>query len=295
MAVLVCENLCKFKKNEEVIKNFSYNFLNDKTYAILGKSDSNKDVLLEILAGKVIPNSGKVYLDGDDIFLKPNLNEQLCLIDNNFSFCHLLKVYEVFTIMATIFTKWDNGYAVKLLEKFEIPHNAYFGKLQKNKQSLILGIIGLCCKANITIFDNPVAYSDPLERFLFFEELYAHKTKYPRTIILTTEFIDEIHFLIDNILLLDKGVLIDVFSIEDLKENFCYLIGKTEVLSSLITNIKIIGYEEHDNTLTVCLRQKLTKDDIRKYQKYLIKISEVPIQKIFIYLLNIRAKKEEIV
>ena len=197
--------------------------------------------------------------------------------------------------MATIFTKWDNGYAVKLLEKFEIPHNAYFGKLQKNKQSLILGIIGLCCKANITIFDNPVAYSDPLERFLFFEELYAHKTKYPRTIILTTEFIDEIHFLIDNILLLDKGVLIDVFSIEDLKENFCYLIGKTEVLSSLITNIKIIGYEEHDNTLTVCLRQKLTKDDIRKYQKYLIKISEVPIQKIFIYLLNIRAKKEEIV
>lgn len=295
MAVLVCENLNKFKKGQEVIKNFSYNFLENNTYAILGRSDSNKDLLLEMLAGKVIPTSGKIYLDGEDIFKSSHLNERICLIDNNFSFSQFLKVSEVFTIMEMIFPKWDNGYAVKLLEKFEISYSIAFGKLQRNKKSLILGIIGLCSKANVTIFDNPVAYSDSTERFLFFEELYSHRLKYPRIIILTTEFIDEIDFLVDKLLLIDKGVLIDVFTVEELKENFCYLIGKTEVLSSLITNIKIIGYEEHDNTLTVCLRQKLTKDDVRKYQKYLIKISEVPIQKIFIYLLNIRDKKEEII
>ena len=37
--------------------------------------------------------------------------------------------------------------------------------------------------------------------------------------------------------------------------------------------------------------EQLTKDEIRKFQKYLIQISEVPVQKIFIYLINLKSKK----
>ena len=76
-----------------------------------------------------------------------------------------------------------------------------------------------------------------------------------------------------------------------MKENFTYLSGKSEVLRSLISGIKVIGVEERGNTLYVCIHQKLTKDDIRKYKKYLIKMSEVPIQKVFVHLINLREKK----
>ena len=92
-------------------------------------------------------------------------------------------------------------------------------------------------------------------------------------------------------LFLDKGKLFDAFTIDEIKDSFCYLSGKTEVLKSLISGIKVIGYEEREKVLTVCIRKKLKKDDIRKFQKYLIKISEVPIQKIFIYLIQLREKK----
>ena len=114
---------------------------------------------------------------------------------------------------------------------------------------------------------------------------------YPRTIIIATDYVDDIDYLIDNILFFEKGKLIAQFNINDIKNDFRYLSGKTEVLKSLISGVKVIGYEEREKELTVCIRKKLSKDDIRKYQKYMIKISEVPIQKVFVYLINLRQKK----
>ena len=106
-------------------------------------------------------------------------------------------------------------------------------------------------------------------------------------------YIDEISYLFDRILFMDNGRLFNFFNINELKENFRYLSGKTEVLKSLIGGIKIIGAEEKNGILTVCIRKKLTKDDNRKFQKYMIEISDVPIQKIFIYLINLREKRNK--
>ena len=92
---------------------------------------------------------------------------------------------------------------------------------------------------------------------------------------------------------MDRGRLFAQFTIDEIKDSFRYLTGKTEVLKSLISGVKIVGIEERGKTLTVCIRQKLSKDDIRKYQKYLIKISEVPIRSVFIYLINLRLMKEK--
>ena len=107
----------------------------------------------------------------------------------------------------------------------------------------------------------------------------------------TSNYIDDMDYLIDNILFIEKGKIISQFKLSDIKNDFRYLSGKKEVLKSLISGVKVVGFEERGNELTVCIRKKLTKDDIRKYQKYMIKISEVPIQKVFIYLLNLRQKK----
>ena len=37
-----------------------------------------------------------------------------------------------------------------------------------------------------------------------------------------------------------------------------------------LNGVKVIGVEKRSNTLTVCVRKKLNKDDVRKFQKYLI-------------------------
>lgn len=290
MAVLVCDDISKTIRRHELVKNFSYNFLEKQVYAFIGKNDSGVNELFSLFAKKISPNEGTIYLDGVP-FSDKSIGNQICYIENLSQFSPDDKIIDVFKKMARIYPNWDTYYANELLEFYDIKIYAKISKLHEEKKAIFIAILGLASKADIIIFNHPVEKVDIKSRYDFFHFIYQMQEKYPRTFILSTTFIDEIDYLVDYTLLIDNGKLVANFTIEELKENFCYLTGKTEVLKSLISGVKVIGVEERGNMLTVCIRQKLKKDEIRKYQKFLIKISEVPIQMIFIYLLNLREIK----
>lgn len=293
MSVLVCDNITKIEQNHNSIKNFSYNFLDNKIYALVGKSDSGKDTLLDLMTAKTFPTEGNVYLDGEILKNTDNLTSKFCFISKNTSFSGLATVKAIFKKMSKHFPKWDNYYAHELLEHFRIKPTDTYLSLLENQKKILSGIISLASLANITFLDDTVNGVDIKDRYDFFNFLYKHHERYPRTIIIVSDYIDEIDYLFDKILFIDKGKLIEHFTNDEIKNNFRYLTGKSEVLKSLISGIKVIGVEKRSNTLTVCVRKKLTKDEIRKFQKYMIKISEVPVQKVFIYLVNLRELKEK--
>ena len=293
MSVLVCDNLTKINQNHNSIKNFSYNFLDNKVYGIIGKSDSGKETLLDLMTAKVYPTEGCVYLDGEILTNKHFLSSKLCFISKETKFNQFSTVKTIFKKMSRHFPKWDNYYAYELIDYFGINKNTTYLSLRDNERSLLSGIISLASLANITFLDETINKIDIKDRYDFYNFLYKHHERYPRTIIIASDYIDEIDYIFDRILFLDKGKLIEHFTNEDIKNKFRYLTGKSEVLKSLISGIKVIGVEKRSNTLTVCIRKRLTKDDIRKFQKYLIKISEVPVQKVFIYLVNLRELREK--
>lgn len=288
MSVLLCDNISKAYPNNSSIQNFSYNFLDKKMYGIVGKSDSGKDILFDILSSKTNPALGTVWVDGENLWMNQKMIEKICFIRKDTRFSSLLTVKGLFNDMKHHYPKWDNYYAFTLLRHFNIKMTNNVNSLAANKRKILLGICSLASRANITLYNDPVVDVDIKDRYDFYNFLYEHHQRYPRTIIIATDYIDEISYMFDKVLFLDKGRLIDYFTHDELKNNFRYLTGKTEVLRSLIKGIKIIGSEERNGMLTVCIRKKLTKDDIRKFQKYLIDISDVPIQKIFIYLINLR-------
>lgn len=291
MSVLVCENLTKVYKSRPSIRNFSYNFLDSQIYALVGKSDSGLEVLLNLLATKIRPDRGSVWLDGETLYNNHRMSQRICYISKNASFPGHVRISAVCRLMAVFYPKWDNGYAHELFRQFNIDPKVRYGRLALHEKELVVGILGLASRANITVFDNPLRHVDMKDRYDFFNTMYQHHTRYPRMLIIATDYLDEIETIANRLLFFDKGRLFENFSVDEVRNGFRFLSGKAEVLKSLIAGMKIIGVEERENNLTVCIGKKLTKDEIRKYQKYLIKISEVPIQKVFIYLVHLREKK----
>lgn len=287
MSVILCENVTKSKK----LYNFSFNFLDKKIYGILGKNDSGKDILLDILACNTSYNSGCVYLDGNKLSKKREHKNKICYISKDTSYPKNMPVKNLFKYMNRIYPKWDNYYAYTLCDYFNIDCNKTWKQQPSYKKHLVIGICALASRANITIIDDPIFDSDMKVRYDFYNQLYLHKERYPRTIIISTEKVDDISFLFDRILFLDKGKLIDFFNIPDF-ENFKLLTGKTEVLMPLINDIKIIGKEERNGTLSVCVYKNLSKDDRRKFQKYLVEITDVSIEKLFVFLTNLKDHRD---
>lgn len=293
MSVLICENLVKKSNNENIIKNFSYNFLDNQIYALVEKNDYYQHELLNLICAKNKADEGNVWIDGELLYNNNEMNERICFIAKDTTFPLTMKISQIFKIMSDFYPKWDTAYAYELIKHFGIELKSTYSSLNKSKKSIFIGILGLASRANVTIFENPLSEADIKDRYDYFNFLYKHHEIYPRTFIISTTFVDEIAYLIDKVLFFDKGSLFAHFTMDEIKANFRYLSGKTEVLKSLLAGVKMLGVEERGKTLTVCVHQRLTKDEIRKFQKYLIKISEVPVHNIFIYLINLREIKEK--
>lgn len=76
MEFLKVENLCKVYGRDEnqviALNNVSLTIEKGDFTAIIGSSGSGKSTLLHAIAGVDVPTSGKIYLDGQDVYAGSN-------------------------------------------------------------------------------------------------------------------------------------------------------------------------------------------------------------------------------
>ena len=65
--IIVVDNISKSFSNQNVLNNISFNIQQGEAVAIIGKSGIGKSVLLKHLNGLIIPDSGKIIVDDQEI------------------------------------------------------------------------------------------------------------------------------------------------------------------------------------------------------------------------------------
>jgi putative ABC transport system ATP-binding protein len=108
MELLRIENLCKtYGKGENEVKaldNVSFSVEKGQMCAVIGASGSGKSTLLHIIGGVDKPTSGKVFLDGTDVFSQNDTNlaifrrRQVGLIYQFYNLVPVLNVEENITL-----------------------------------------------------------------------------------------------------------------------------------------------------------------------------------------------------
>lgn len=71
MAVLQVEDVSKSFDTEQIIRNISLELQEGEIVSLLGVSGGGKTTLFNIIAGLSVPDTGKVFLEGEDITGKP--------------------------------------------------------------------------------------------------------------------------------------------------------------------------------------------------------------------------------
>ena len=87
---LKIESVSKSFGNTKALDNVSLDINKSELFSLLGSSGCGKSTLLRIIAGFEKPDSGKIYLDGEDItFLPPYLRPLNIMFQNYALFPHL--------------------------------------------------------------------------------------------------------------------------------------------------------------------------------------------------------------
>lgn len=220
---LEINNLRKTFNNEKIIAldNLSLNIPIGTSFGLLGRNGAGKTTIIRILLQIYGKDSGEILYDGRDIFkekirigylpeergiyLKITVKEQL----------------KYFGKLKGLSGKQAEINAKKWLERLGISeyYNRKVEELSKGNKQKVQLITALIDNPEIIILDEPFSGLDPVNIELFksvFKELLGQK----KTIIFSSHRIDDVEEFCDNVVLLNRGKIVDCGTVEEIKNKF---------------------------------------------------------------------------
>lgn len=274
-----------FKK--DVLKGVDLTIEAGKIYGLIGRNGVGKTTLLSIMTAQNTLNAGTVEYNGDPVWENSNALANICFsreISQTTIFGpNTTKVREYLRIASYYYPNWDKEYAAKLVEEFGINVKKPMHKLNKGALSLVTIVVGLASGAPITILDEPVAGLDVVMRDKFYDLVIDDYTRTNRTFIISTHIIEEASKPLEEVIILNNGVIECKQNTEELIESFKYVSGIDTEVDEAVSGLKIMHTESFGRSKNVCVRLE-NGQKIEENGSVSVSVSPVPLQKIFVYL-----------
>lgn len=291
---LTATNVSKKYKNVEVLHPTNLTLENGKIYGLIGRNGAGKTTLLSILTAQNPATGGQVTLNGQPVWengkalgnicFSRELNAMLLFGPNTY------KPKYYFQMARCYYPLWDEAYAKRLIADFELDINKKISKLSKGMMSMVTIVLALASRAPITILDEPVAGLDVAMRDRFYRLLLDDYAKTQRTFVVSTHIIEEASGVFEEIILIDKGNIIEKKNTDTFLSEFFYVFGREDTVDKTTEGMQVLHSEGMGRQKTVCVRgsQNTLQANARGLE---VDISPVPLHKAFIYLTG--GEKEE--
>ncbi len=220
MEILKVENLCKnYGKGNTLVKaldNVSFSVEKGEFIAIVGSSGSGKSTLLHILGGVDRPTSGKVFVEGKDVYKLNETNlaifrrRQVGLIYQFYNLIPILNVKENITLPILLDGKKPNQeYLEELIETLGLSNrvNHLPNELSGGQQQRVSIGRALMNRPSLLLADEPTGNLDSKAGKEIVELLKLSNKKYKQTIIMITHD-QNLALNADRIITLEDGRII---------------------------------------------------------------------------------------
>lgn len=283
-------NVTKEFKNKAVLKGVSFNIEAGDIYGLIGENGAGKTTILKLIVNLLKPTSGNIQVLGKEI--KKDSYDYLrnigALIDEPV-FYKKLTLYENFKVHCEYLGFYDEEKLESVLKRGGL-HNKKGKKIKElsfgEKQRLAIAY-ALITEPELLILDEPTNGLDPIAIVELREILLKLNREFNTTIIISSHAINELERLVNKVMFLKNGEIVENGLLEEIKEK-CSVYIEIEVEDSSkalailekelnIRNMKLINkgtirvyeaLEERKNILST-----LVKNDVEVLSFNIVQIS----------------------
>lgn len=216
----------RYAGGHEALSGVTVDLHTPSIVGLLGRNGAGKTTLLRVLSGQGFATAGSVRVFGAAPLENDAVLRRMVLIREDQTYPDL-KVRHALAAAAMFYPNWDAELAGMLLDAYELPAGRGIKKLSRGMRAALGIILGLAARAEVTLFDEPVAGLDAVVRDMFYQHLLDDYTAHPRCVVLSTHLIDEVADLLERILILDHGRLVLDARTDDLRGNAVTVTGRT--------------------------------------------------------------------
>jgi ABC-2 type transport system ATP-binding protein len=225
---VVCDSLTKVygKSETKALDSVTFSLPSRGIFVLIGRNGSGKTTLVRILATQLEPTSGKAAINGIDVVRGARmLREKIAIVPQEAR--PIPWMTPIQTVLSYLLWRgFDYGEAkqraYRALERLGLAQssNALNRSLSGGMRRKVMVATVLSSEADVIFLDEPTTGLDPISRREFWKTLREIGNQ--RLTFLTTHYLEEAEQLADQIGILDRGRLIRIGTLEELRQSVNY-------------------------------------------------------------------------
>jgi ABC-2 type transport system ATP-binding protein len=294
----------KYKRSPSfAIKNISLEIDPGRIFTLLGRNGAGKTTFVRICATQLLPTSGTIKIFEDD------------LIKDTEKIRNYISIVPQEGRPLRALTAWDHVYywlrirgmnknesstrTTRVLQEFELydVRNRLAMYLSGGMKQKILVAMAMATDSKLLFLDEPTIGLDPVSRRQVWKAI-KEKKESGTTILLTTHYMDEAEQLSDDIVIIDKGLIISQGTLSDIRKNIKENI-KIEISKSAVEGEVLKSYGTVIDSGTEILKlftyesniQELSAIAIKK--NFFFKVSPITLDDVFVSLVGAEASSPD--
>lgn len=284
MSVIDCQKLTKQYKEKVALNAMTLSIEENKIIGLIGRNGAGKTTFLKMCAGLLKPTSGEIKIWNEKVFDNLSVLSKVILVDEEIQYALGLKLNDILYTARYFYPKWNETFARKLLDYFDLKGKYTYSKLSRGMKTQFNIIMGLSSRMPLTLFDEPTSGLDIAVRKEFYRILLKDYMNHPRTIILSSHLISEIENLLEEIVLIKDGELVLHASTDQLQKYGILLNGNKDILEQFTKTKSVLCKEEMGKLVKIGIKNDLTQGDYNFLKEHRVNISNLNTEDVCIYL-----------
>lgn len=283
MTGIQIQGLSKTYGDVKALDSVSLTLERGKIYGLLGRNGAGKTTLLNIITNRIFANGGTVHVDGLPAMENDAAQSLVYMMSEQTLYPPTMRVSDVFKWTSTFYNgNFDMDYANKLCDLFSLNPQKKVRQLSTGYGSIFKNITALALQVPYLLLDEPVLGLDANHRDLLYKMIVENYASQQRTIVISTHLIEEVSSLIEEVVIIKAGKIIQQAPIEQLLSQGYAVSGVASLVDAYIPGKQVIGTDTLGGLKTAYIMGSLEAETIPAG----LEITKLDLQRLFIQLTN---------
>lgn len=255
------QNLSKSFEDVLAVNNVSANISKGCVFGLLGTNGAGKSTLLRMMAGILKPDSGRIRLEGEEIFENAAAKSKISYIGDEQYFFPNSTPAQLEEFYAHIYSGFDRQEFRRLLELFQLNPKRKVNSFSKGMKKQLSLFLGLASGTPYLLCDETFDGLDPVARQAVKSLLASAMAERGLSSVIASHSLRELEDICDHIGLLHQGGLLLSRDLEDMKLSvhkvqavFPEIISREE-----LSPLEVVSMKQNGRLQTIILRGEREK------------------------------------
>ena len=253
-------------------------------YGLVGPNGAGKSTAIRNITGVYRPDSGRISLEGMDIYENPVQKGRMGYIPDDIFYFPSASLEEMRRFYKKMYPDFDDALFERLYEVFQLPKKSPIRRFSKGMQKQAAFHLAICCRPEVLILDEPVDGLDPVMRRQVWSLILSDVAQRETTVLISSHNLRELEDICDHVGIMDKGQMLLERSLADMQGNTV----KLQIVGQVPQGLEVLHESSSGRLQTLVVRGNAREvtEKVASTEPAYFDVLHLSLEEIFIYELG---------